>query len=79
MRSVIVPKLLATGKTIEEIQTNQQLLIDAVLAEIKDMTLMDLYEANGYVFTEGLPSVKPVRGSLCMAMRAPTPTATNFY
>jgi peptidyl-prolyl cis-trans isomerase A (cyclophilin A) len=72
----IRPKMLARGIAGNPTPEQQQ----AVIAELKDVTLRDLYTAIGYRYDAKLPpSHPPVRGSLAMANSGPATNGCQFF
>ncbi len=52
---------------------------DELWAKIKAASLKDLYEAQGYKYTPGLRSRKPVKGSLALANSGPNTNGSQFF
>lgn len=77
MRLFFEPRFAKRGATTPE---QRQAALPAVLAELKDVSMQQLYEATGYVYNPALPpSHRPVKGSLAMANSGPNTNGSQFF
>ena len=75
-RTVVMPLAEKLGiKSPEEFEARRKEFEEA----LEKLTLLELYEAQGYQYDEKLKSRPPVRGSLAMANSGPNTNGSQFF
>jgi len=74
------PRLAKRGIGPQTPKAEQDAAVDAVLAELKELTLLQFYSDLGYKYDNTLPpSTRPVKGMLAMANSGPGTNGSQFF
>ena len=77
-QKVLMPAIRKYKIDVAKLNTSPELQ-KQLEAKVKAMSLKDLYEAQGYSYTKGLASRKPVKGSLALANSGPNTNGSQFF
>ncbi|MDP1930714.1 MAG: peptidylprolyl isomerase [Gammaproteobacteria bacterium] len=75
-QEILAPLYRRMGITSPEMLETRQ---TAVLSALRELTLQQAYENQGYRYNTRLPSLQPVRGSIAMAGSGPNTNQAEFF
>jgi len=79
VQTVLGPELIEGGKTEADLRADPDIIRDEFFSRAAEWSLKDLYEANGYEYSDELPSVPPTEGRLAMANSGPNTNGSQFF
>lgn len=77
-QKVLLPVIRKLKINPNELNTSKELQ-QKVQSTLQTMTLQELYELQGYKYTKGLASRKPVKGDLALANSGPDTNSSQFF
>jgi peptidyl-prolyl cis-trans isomerase A (cyclophilin A) len=77
-QKVLLPIIQKLKINPNELNASKELQ-QKVQSTLQTMTLQELYELQGYKYTKGLPSKKPVKGDLALANSGPDTNSSQFF
>jgi len=79
-QAFVMPALIARNVGPQSTQAEQMAALNAILPDLRKITLRQFYEKLGYVYDDTLPpSHRPMKGSLAMANSGPNTNGSQFF